>query len=56
MMLKAQRLLRPCGVHPVGEEPAVVVVGIAGPSLGQHAGQAEGGGQRGPDVLLQQLV
>ena len=56
MMLKCQRFLRPRGVHPVGEEPAVVIVRITRPPLGQHAGQPQGGGQRGADVLLQQLV
>ena len=43
-------------VDPVGEEPAAVVVRIAGPSFGQHAGEPGGGGHRGPDVLLQVVV
>ena len=56
MMLECKRFLRPRGVHPIGEEPAVVIVRVTRPALGQHAGQAEGGRQCGADVLLQELV
>ncbi len=38
--MKRQRLLRASGVHPVGDEPVVVAVGIAGPTRRQHPGQS----------------
>ena len=56
MTLECQRFLCPLGVHPVGEEPAVVIVGIARPPFRQHAGKSQRGGQRGADIPLQQPV
>ena len=54
--LELQCLLRAGGVHPVGDEPVLVAVGVARPAGGQDVDQSPGGGQRHADVALPEQV
>ena len=53
-MLELQRFLRAGGVHPVGDEPVGVALGVARPTRGQRTRDAQRRGERRPDFALAQ--
>jgi hypothetical protein len=56
MALELQNLLRSGGVHPVGDVPVLVTLGVARPAWRQHIDQSPGGSQCPSDVALSEQV
>lgn len=52
MVLVLQRFLSGCRVHPVTDEPFVVVVGVANASAGINTAESDSRYQCRPDIAL----